>query len=208
MKISFSLVFALTAAVLACGLLSACKNSVLFTTSTMLGVELNALEGGEQSVKVGYQRAEGVMMPVRKKDGKIMEEAYPVISLYDMDTGSLLLRALTTTRVKQVFATGRAAVKPTAAGAALKAFQALEGELLPKDLIDPAARLIKIINETNDSGKLNAMLAIVNDELKDYGDTPTTKGKAKLLINDAVLEPGGKKAIDAALTRIEALDGN
>ena len=31
-----------------------CRNSILFTTSSMIGVELNATEGASQSAKVGY----------------------------------------------------------------------------------------------------------------------------------------------------------
>jgi hypothetical protein len=174
----------------------------------MMGIELNALEGGEQSIKVGYQRAEGVIMPVRKKGDQLMDEAYPVISIYDMDTGPLLLRTLSTTRVKQVFATGRAAVKPNSADAALRAFESLEGELLPDDVLKPAVKLKKIILETDDVNKLNAMLVIVGEELAAYGNPPTKKGEVKPLISKAAKDPQGKTAINAALNRIEALDDN
>jgi len=106
-----------------------CSNSILFTTSSMVGIELNALEGNSQSIKLGYQRVEGVLMPVNKDgsdNGDIRDNAYSVLSVMDMDTGTLLLGNLQTTTIRQVFATGNAAAN--AYGTVAKSFAALQGE--------------------------------------------------------------------------------
>ena len=58
----FTRMIASLAAVL---LLSGCaRDAVLFATSSTLGIELNAADNAQQTVKVGYQRIEGVIMPV------------------------------------------------------------------------------------------------------------------------------------------------
>ena len=84
-----------------------CQRNLYFGTGTQFGLELNALEGGCQTVKLGFQRVEGVVMPLRRTaeddanaPGQI-KEAYPVLSIYDMDTGSLGFGALAG-RVKTV----------------------------------------------------------------------------------------------------------
>lgn len=109
-----------------------CTNAILFSSSTLSGVEFNAAEGGEQAARIGYRRIEGVIMPVAKenkgtKNPELMDEAFSVLSISKFESGSLFTKAFTTGRVTQVFATGRAAVNPGAPRAVAKTFGALEG---------------------------------------------------------------------------------
>ena len=99
--------------VMTCG----CRSTVTFAASTMIGVEINGVETGEQSAKVGYQRVEGVTMPLRfdeeagslDNSGEVMPDAYPVISAFKMKTGSLFSSSMGDMEIHQVFASGEAA---------------------------------------------------------------------------------------------------
>lgn len=105
--------------------LSGCaKDAVIFSTSTRLGIELNTTEGGQQGVRIGYKRSEGVTMPQRKEDGTLRDEAYPVFAAFRFDTGSVLLAGLGTTEIDQRFATGDAANAATSSESALSAMLA------------------------------------------------------------------------------------
>lgn len=112
--------------------LPSCQNAIVFTTSTQTGIELNAGEGGRETVKVGYDRFEGVIMPLRKKNGQIIDEAYPIYSRYEFKTGPLLLSAVTTTHVSHVFATGEAALQTNAHRTVDRVFR-MKGESASKE---------------------------------------------------------------------------
>lgn len=120
--------------------LSGCGNALVFSTSTLFGIELNALEGGQQTAKVAIQRMEGVSMPACKYEStadwfttrscnpaKMRREAYSTLAIMDSETGVLLLPGLTNSYVKQVFATGRAASDTLAPEAAASTMRALSG---------------------------------------------------------------------------------
>lgn len=115
-------------------MLSACTNAVLFTTASIIGIEMNTAENGQQSLKFGYHRFEGVVMPHTLPDGGVPGEAYAVRSIFQMDTGPFLLPALQAdvqrgVTITQVFATGAAA---TAGNGNLKArFKEI------RDMFDP-----------------------------------------------------------------------
>lgn len=91
--------------------LSAC-NTVVFTTASTVGLEVNALESASQSVKVGYHRFEGVVMPHNPEDGAA-DKTYSVRSMFEMRIGRFLFPAPGPERrgvtIEQVFATGKAA---------------------------------------------------------------------------------------------------
>ena len=40
-----------------------CANAVVFSTSQLAGIELNAAENNQQTVKVGLSRVEAISMP-------------------------------------------------------------------------------------------------------------------------------------------------
>ena len=71
-------------------MLSACTNAVLFTTASIIGIEMNTAENGQQSLKFGYHRFEGVVMPHTLKGGGVRDQAYDVRSIFEMDTGPFL----------------------------------------------------------------------------------------------------------------------
>lgn len=100
------------------------SDSVVFSTATMYGIELNAVEQGGQTIKVGFHRVEGVVMPMVDDDGNLLDEAYPVAAAYKSNTGALLLAALTNNYVRQSFATGAAADSPLAQAGVINALQA------------------------------------------------------------------------------------
>ena len=105
--------FAISLALSAAFFLGCAKDAVVFSTSTRLGIELNTTEAGQQGVRIGYKRSEGVTMPQRKEDGTVREEAYPVFAAFRFDTGSVLLAGLGATKIDQRFATGEAADSAT-----------------------------------------------------------------------------------------------
>jgi hypothetical protein len=112
-----------------------CANAIVFATSYQLGIEVNAVENGQQTARVAVSKTEGVTMPVCKDPERwpledcddLRKQAYSTISMSDLQTGTLLLGALTTTRVRQVFATGDAAKEASAPKAVSETFSALTG---------------------------------------------------------------------------------
>ncbi len=132
---------------LTCALVSTagCSNALIFATSTLTAIDLNAVENGQQTVTVGYKRFEGVVMPVRKdKDGPARQHAFSVLAASSYDTGGLQLTNLTGTKVKTVFATGEAAAQTNAPKAVASLFAAFSG-----DLFSPEAAFL--LGETNDT---------------------------------------------------------
>jgi hypothetical protein len=98
---------------------------VVFSTGTLVGVDIEALGTNGQGARVGYQRLEFVSLPTEKPDGSQVDAAFPVVSLFAMDTGSLLTASPTMMRVLQVFATGEAATQVKAPEAVASAAKAL-----------------------------------------------------------------------------------
>lgn len=114
------------------GLLAAgCADTIVFVTSTTTGIEVSAVEGGKQTAKVGYERAEGVIMPMRTDNG-VRKEAYSVVAAYDMRVTGLALANLGSVRIAQVFATGKAAEKPLSVKQVEKTFAATIVALTPE----------------------------------------------------------------------------
>ena len=89
------------------------SNAVVFSTSTRLGIEISAAEGGQQHALIGYKRFEGVTMPMREDQGELISEAYSIYAFYKLETGSLLLPDLKPIQVDQRFAMGEAALAAT-----------------------------------------------------------------------------------------------
>lgn len=110
------------------------SDAILFTTATQVGIEVNGLDNGKQTARIGYERAEFVSMPVRKKDGSLRSEAYSVVSAFHFDSGTILLSASgpQPTKIVQIFATGAAASVDTN-GATVKAVSAAYQTLVLED---------------------------------------------------------------------------
>lgn len=137
LKVTFAIVFV--------SVLVGCTNAMVFTSSYLAGIEITpAGNNGQQSVKVGLQKFEAVTMPACKTPGsgssffepcqELMPEAYSLISMSDMSTGTLLLGGLTSVQIKQVFATGKAALAPKAADSVRNGFVALETRYAPDEI--------------------------------------------------------------------------
>ena len=128
--ISIARVVAVTLALAMVG----CTNAILFASSYQAGIEINAFENGRQTAKVAVTKSEGVTMPVCRDTARrwfdnchdVREEAYSTLSLAEFQTGTLLLGGLTTARVRQVFATGKAAQEESAPGEMTETFVAME----------------------------------------------------------------------------------
>lgn len=107
----FKTLMTLTFCGAALAMLSAC-NTVVFTTASTVGIEVNALESASQTVKVGYHRFEGVVMPHDPEDGAT-NKTYSVRSIFEMRVGPFLVPAFGDQKrgvaIEQVFATGSAA---------------------------------------------------------------------------------------------------
>jgi hypothetical protein len=112
----------------------ACTNAILFASSYQAGIEINALENGRQTARVAVSKTEGVTMPVCRDEARrwfarcndVREKAYSTLSLAELKTGTLLLGGLTTTRVRQIFATGKAAQDVSAPALMAQTFLAME----------------------------------------------------------------------------------
>lgn len=112
-------------------LLAACSSprAVWFTTATQTGLEANAAEAGQQTVHIGYQRLDGVIMPHRDSKGAPLKRAYPVLSFYDFSTGNLTLTNASgggPLTLRQVFATGPSAANKDVQKLAEKDFKRLQ----------------------------------------------------------------------------------
>ncbi len=112
-----------------------CARAVVFATGTRVGIELNAVENGQQTVMVGYKRSEGVFMPVREEDDEAPRKtAFSTLSASNFETGTLLLAGLGSTKVKSVFATGAAASEYNAPKSVSKALHAMYSEILSPEV--------------------------------------------------------------------------
>ena len=112
------------------------KDAVVFGTSTRFGIELNTTEPGQQGIRVGYKRAEGVTMPTRDESGNLHEETFSTLSAFRFSTGNLLLAALGLTEVEQYFATGAAADAASTDAQTLANFLALSGSFVDSEARD------------------------------------------------------------------------
>lgn len=101
-----SICLILASAFTACG----CSNAIYFATSTTTAIEINAGEGGQLHAQLGYKRFEGLISPMATEDDRIISQAPSTLAAYDLDTGFQLTTTGNemTTRVRQVFVTGRA----------------------------------------------------------------------------------------------------
>ena len=156
--------------------LGGCVNAVVFSTSNHIGIDLNALEGGQQSAKVGIQREEAVAMPVcaNAADWKhpsrpctgIRKQAYSTMAASEVQTGTLLLAGLTSVQIAQVFATGTAAQKGTAPRAVAETFAALRDvPALPADVARAAKYVIDSLASPTTAEQKAAMVDAVTRRL-------------------------------------------
>lgn len=193
---------------------SACRNSILFATSTTLGVDLSTTAANAQGVKVGFQREAGVFMPERTQqvDGvEVPKEAYPVLAIYDMETGSFDFTGLGTLKVRQVFASGRAAVGSDAAEGTVQAMSALTGtQILTKEQVESVHSLQSRIDGASES-QLTAIYEQLNTNRTwwagddDGGGLGAEKIESKELVKEAIVSSSDRGKFDelsAALLKI------
>jgi hypothetical protein len=198
----------LLAVLLVLPLATACQNSILFTTSNLTGLELNTVEGGQQTAKLGYQRFEGVVMPMRTRelaDGTVIyEEAYSVLAATSMQSKGFLTSTLSNVRITQVFATGRAAVQENAGKVLQKAVAALSGKLLTEEQIVSFEDFAELTDKhEDDPAKMEVIYATVNDELELQGTSKvSTPGKAQAAVR-AALDSGKSDSVKAILTKLQ-----
>jgi hypothetical protein len=162
-----------------------CANTVLFSTWTTTGIEINGAEG-TQSAKLGYERFEGVVMPDRTRhvvdDGDGVD-AYPVASRYRLKSGSVSLASLGSVKIYHVFASGEAAVQEGVQRSLENDFNKLVVGLGEEVDVDHAQEIRRMIDAAGDPEKAS-MLAAVSDVLGD-GST-LSPGRARILIGEAV----------------------
>jgi hypothetical protein len=113
---------------------------VVFTTGTVLGVDIQPVAPDGQSARVGYVRSEFVSMPTQPAgdDGPGLY-AMPVFARFEMDTGALMSDQTTVLEVRQLFATGLAAAGPGKARAFARIASALAtGHVWPEETAELA----------------------------------------------------------------------
>jgi hypothetical protein len=127
-------------------------DNIYIVTSTRNAVEISAAADTSQTASIGHKRLEGVLMPARRSDGTVRDQAYSVLATYRFHQGSLLLANVGRLRIRQTFAVGKAAREKLAAASVAKLFSgepsqkacpALEGSDEPVRKIDAALRAAK-----------------------------------------------------------------
>jgi hypothetical protein len=197
--------------------LSGCMtNAVVFKTATRFAIEIQTTEE-QPGVKVGYQRFEGVTMPLRtprtdangrtiEGGGELLPEAYPVLAGFMQSSSGFWpspTRPIGTT-IKQVFATGDAAALDDAPAAVLSA---LDLSLAPVEGMpskagsDSAKRLIDLIRSVKEENGPRAW-EILSSEL---GKPIANADEAKAAIQDAAEKEGMQPVLARAIERIEPL---
>lgn len=147
-----------------------CANrAVIFATTTRTAVEISAAEGGQQGVHVGFDRFEGVMMPlVHTNHGGqtvTLAQAYPVYAEYEYATGGLTPASATNGSalvLRQVFATGRAATNVAVQRQVSADFQALQGSYVADDAGDRLRCFWKPDGTNPNPGNTAALTAWMN----------------------------------------------
>ncbi len=166
--------------VTACG---GCADAVIFSTSNLVGIEVDPVENGQQNATVALQTADGVAMPACKDTGaggwpkpcgELLPKAYSVLAVSYVSTGSLLLAGLSNVSIKQVFATGKAATTDDSVAAVAATFTAIEatyqedhaGDCISAWLeSDPKANNAALIKWWNDKGHTgNAFFLVRSDK--------------------------------------------
>lgn len=166
-----------------------CGNTLLFTTSHLIGIEVNAMEGGQQTAKVAIQRFEGVSMPACRDGGwnlwfgkpcqDVIPKAYSTLAMSEVQTGNLILGSLTPSRITQVFATGEAAQQRSAGKAVAKTFRALKGGGMvtsDQERLDDALSAVDGLKDAQRNAAYDEAAKILPDEFQ----TEYTKARQNL----------------------------
>jgi hypothetical protein len=196
---------------------SACMtNAVVFKTATRFAVEIQTTEE-QPGVKVGYQRFEGVTMPLRtptrdeagnpiEGGGELLPEAYPVLAGFMQSSSGFWPspeRPLGTT-IKQVFATGEAAGLDGAPAAVLSA---LDLSVAPKEGMpskqgsDSARQLLELLRRVEPRNQLEAWRILSSELDKEITDA----NAAKAAIQDAASDESMDPVLARAIERIQPL---
>lgn len=141
--------------------------AVVFTTATQVGVEVNAADGGRQGARAGYDRFEGVIMPMAaprtdKEPGPVLKQAYPVYSEYEFESGSL---APTTAAleggivVRQVFATGKAALTADVRRAVSREFAAMSAHIATDEASEKVQEWLATSGSVNEEKRRRTQIA-------------------------------------------------
>lgn len=193
-------------------LVSACSSALIFATYTDIGVSIHAGKDSQWSAKVGMSRVEGVTIPLRKypldkgKDGgQILEKAYPVLSLFEFDSGGLLPENILNGRaleVRQQFMTGAAALQDNSA---LNMLTTYKGNIMPPDEARMTGALMKSLNAlsnptSGDKTKLAQLTGIISTYLGDGTELALSAAKSKIREagQSAELQPKLQKVYDEA----------
>jgi len=202
---------------LVCLASTACmKDTVAFHTATRLAIEIQTSEE-QPGVNVGYRRLEGVTMPLRvspdgadgTKDGKgnaLVPDAYPVLAGFMTSSSGLWPNGARPlgTRIKQVFATGRAAKQLNAPAAVISALDAKAAPLVGMPSREGSRlgrELLKALDEVPDERQA-AAFAVLTEEL----DAPISDRKgARAAVQDRAGTPGSEARLERALGRIRVL---
>jgi hypothetical protein len=190
--------------IIAALLSSGCTKAIIFATSTRTGIEINAGEGGRAHAKIGFERIEALLAPMTERDGKLRGEAPSALALYDLRQGESGVAVAGAdapvntrfglVRLRQVFATGRAALPDSSA----QAMQALQSGLLPEAVVGDAEALIRAIEDTPaDQWPTSALLAAVRSELPG-GAAVSTKTEARDLVRKIAEDPASRQALAEA----------
>lgn len=189
---------------------SACApHAIVFATSTSTGIDISATSEQSGEVIIGHRRMEGATMPTTVSVGgksQSVQKAYPLLAAYKLDTGAVWPPdRFGHATVTQVFATGRAAMVPTAPAAVATAFEAASG--IPASMPDEEATTaaeacMNLLEDERDATRLRRMLDATNEVL---APTPavTDRDGARGAIRTAQTN-SGTAALKQLRTRLEA----
>jgi len=157
---------------------------VVFASALRAGVEVSTLETGQQVAAVGYSRNEGVTMPARDATGAAKTQAYSVLALSRLDTGSLMFstQGSRPLELRQVFVTGKAARVRDASKAVVNSFEArVTGKISSPEANRLGGEAIDLVEKLGADGRRERVLVSVGEEL----GTVSTLREALDLIRDA-----------------------
>jgi hypothetical protein len=138
---------------------------------------------------------------------KVLPRAYSTLAVSNVETGTLLLAGLGSTKIQQVFATGRAAQVPNAPSSVAQTFAALENlslpgvKLIPHDSLVIVQKLQSGLDDA-DATEQPLLISAVNRHL---GTSAETKAQAKARLAEAATKVELRTKLESLYAEVAAL---
>lgn len=179
------------------------SNAVVLSTATRTGVEINATEAGQQGAHIGFDRFEGVIMPIvsTNEAGQTiyLKQAYPIYSKYYFHSGGLVPTLFggddAGLVIKQSFATGIAATQQKVRERVDADFLVIKGVVPDLEVQETGSALLQTVDRISDP---NLQASIIDKAAKAFPGSakPTSMADVKGLLSTA-MRKGQKKEMES-----------